>query len=258
MLLLAATVVYWFIVIFQKNKKLPRCCYMSQKIPIWQKTKNMKVFLWSLDQFNQLVKLNKHQSTAVSHVRAAAAAMTGLMMRQTGIWKKGKTVAVEEEKTSALGEGEQKRTRLMFELLFKHGLGHCRFIIKAPCFITELGHYSRALCTIFSKPIRARWRASAHPRKDGIFTFQCRARWILIWLLRFKAAASRSVSRQLPNGFVNVLRDFCHYPWPGQLWPGRCDESHHWSLFSVAEPLPRPLPRTIDQGRDKIKETRVS
>lgn len=124
----------------------------------------------------------------------------------------------------------------MFELLFKHGLDHCKFIIKAACFITELGHYSWALCTIFSKPIRARWRAPAHPRKDGIFTFQHRTHWILIWLLWFNTAALLSVSHELPNGFVNVLRDFCHYP--GLVSSGRCDESHQWSLFSVAEPLP--------------------
>lgn len=123
----------------------------------------------------------------------------------------------------------------MFKLLFKHQLDHCKFIIKAACFITELGHYSRALCTIFSKPIRARRRAPAHPRKDGIFTFQHRARWILIWLLWFNAAALLSVSHGLPNGFVNVLRDFCHYR--GLVSPGRCGESHPWS-FSVAEPLP--------------------
>lgn len=77
--------------ISKKKKKLPRRCYMSQKIPIWQKKQKHEGFLWSLDQFNQLVKLNKHQSTAVSHVRAAvaaAAAMTALMIRQAGIWKK--------------------------------------------------------------------------------------------------------------------------------------------------------------------------
>lgn len=152
--------------------------------------------------------------------------------------KKRQSVAVKEEKTSALGEGkqEQKRTRLMLELLFKHGLNHCKFIIKAACFITELGHYSRALCTIFSKPIRARWRAPAHPRKDGIFTFQHRARWILIWLLWFNTAALLSVSHELPNGFVNVLRDLCHYT--GLVSSGRCNESHHWSFVLLLSPSP--------------------
>lgn len=182
--------------------------------------------------------------------------MTGLMMRQAGIWKKRKTVAVKEEKTSALDEGEQKRTRLMFELLFKHRLDHCRFIIKAACFITELGHYSRALCTIFSKPIRAWWRAPAHPRKDGIFTFQRRARWILISLLRFNAAASHSGSRELPNGFVNVLRDFCHYPrpWSALAWQVQRVSSVIVVLRCRAPP-PSPTPRHRSGPRQNQRNT---
>lgn len=168
--------------------------------------------------------------------------------------KKRKGLSLEEERrASAVGDEEQKRTRLMLELPFKHGLDHCKFIIKAACFITELGHYSRALCTIFSKPIRAQWRAPAHPRQDGIFTFQRRARCILIWLLCFNTAASLLVSHKLPNGFVSVLRDFCHYP--GPVSSGRCDESHHRSLLSVAKPRPHPCHRS---GRIKIKETCVS
>lgn len=226
---------------------------MSQKNPVWLKNKYKKTWrcLWSLDQFHQLVKLNQHQSTAVTHVRAAV--ITG-QLRQEAFEKK--ELRSRRKNTAALGEGEQeqKRTRLMFKLLFKHGLDHCKFIIKAACFITELGHYSRALCTIFSKPIRARWRAPAHPRKDGIFTFQHRARWILIWLLWFNTAALLSVSHELPNGFVNVLRDFCHYP--GLVSLGRCDESHHWSLFSVAEPLSHPVSSIRGQTKSK-KHVRV-
>lgn len=193
----------------------------------------MMVFLKS-----RSIEQTSNPTTAVTHVRAAVLTEHA---RQEAFEKKkrGKVVALHERGASALSDGEQKRTRLMSELLFKHRLDHCKFIIKAACFITELGHYSRALCTIFSKPIRARWRALAHPRKDGIFTFHHLACWILIWLLWFSAAALLSVSHELPNGFVNIPRDFWHYPSP--VSSGRCNESHRWSLLSVKSPSPIPV-----------------
>lgn len=106
-----------------------------------------------------------------------------------GIWAR-KTVAFApspEWEPSIPGEENKMHPAyvLLLFFFFKHGLHYCRFIIKAACFITEHKHYSWALCTIFSKPIRAWWRGPAHPRKDGIFTFQCHVRWILIWLPRF-------------------------------------------------------------------------
>lgn len=45
----------------------------------------------------------------------------------------------------------------------------------------------------------------------------------------------------LPNGFVNVLRDFCRYPWPGQLWPGRCGRVSSL-IFVLRCPAPPPAP----------------
>lgn len=104
--------------ISKKKKKAAKTLLHVTENPHLTKKKKHEGFLWSLDQFNQLVKLNKHQSTAVSHVRAAvaaaAAAMTALMMRQAGIWKKRETLL-----------RTRRRKRLLSARGNKNGHGLC-------------------------------------------------------------------------------------------------------------------------------------
>lgn len=106
---------------------------------------------------------------------------------------------------------ENKMCKVPFFFLFQTWHAYCRFIIEAACFISKLKHYSWALCTAFSKPIRA--RRPAHPCKGWIFTFHCHVQWILMWPLQFNTTtSSQQFHAQLLNGFVNLLEDFPHYP----------------------------------------------
>lgn len=109
------------------------------------------------------------------------------------------------------GMEDKKHKALLIFVLLQAWPDYCGYVIKAVCFITEHEHYSLTLCTVFSKPIRARRRRPAHPCKIRIFTFHCHVQWILIWLLWFNTVACEQFRTWVLNGFVNILRDFSHY-----------------------------------------------